>query len=172
MSMFNLAGSTPASNAGNATTPQFGFGTSLGGWPSSSTTATPTNFSNLNTTTNKPTTNMPFSSFGGAPNSSVTFGITTTVPTTTAKSGFSLGSNTTANAPLNLSFGSTATTVATSASPFSLGTGLNTKTLAPSTGTQLTLGTTTNVTTSAAPVSRGLGGLDTTSNLSQSTVLL
>lgn len=35
------------------------------------------------------------------------------------------------------------------------------------TGTQLTLGTATNVTTSTAPVSRGLGGLDTTSNLNQ-----
>lgn len=67
--------------------PQFGFGASLGGWPSSSTTATPTNFGNLNTTTNKPTTNMPFSSFGGTPTSSVTFGATTTVPTTTTKSG-------------------------------------------------------------------------------------
>lgn len=65
--------------------------------------------------------------------------------------GFTLGSNTTANAPLNLSLGSTPSTAATSASPFSLGTALNAKTTAPSTGIQLTLGTTANVTTSAAP---------------------
>lgn len=66
--------------------------------------------------------------------------------------GFSLGINSTSNAPLNLSFGSTATTAATTASPFTLGTGtLNAKPTATLTGTQLTLGTTVNVTTSAAP---------------------
>lgn len=55
------------------------------------------------------------------------------------------------NAPLNLSFGSTATTTTAAASPFSLGNTLSAKTVAPSSSTQLTLGTTTNVTTSAAP---------------------
>lgn len=66
--------------------------------------------------------------------------------------GFSLGNNAASNVPLNLSFGSTATTAATTASPFSLGTSaLNAKPTATLTGTQLTLGTTANVTTSAAP---------------------
>lgn len=64
--------------------------------------------------------------------------------------GFSLGNNATANAPLNLSFGASTSTAATS-SPFSLGTALNTKTTTPATGIQLTLGNTVNVTTSAAP---------------------
>lgn len=65
--------------------------------------------------------------------------------------GFSLGSNTTSNVPLNLSFGSTTTVTTASASPFSLGTTLNAKTTVAATGTQLTLGTATNVTTSSAP---------------------
>ncbi|XP_025207703.1 probable nucleoporin Nup58 [Melanaphis sacchari] len=169
MSMFNLSGSTPANNAGNAATPQFGFGTSLGGWPSSSTPSTTTSFGNFGAASNKQTTNTPFSSFGnvGAPTTSLSFGANTTLATTTTKPGFSLGINAASNAPLNLSFGSTATTAATSASPFSLGTASNIKPTASLAGTQLTLGTTTNVTTSAAPVSRGLGGLDTTSNLNQ-----
>lgn len=64
--------------------------------------------------------------------------------------GFSLGNNTIANAPLNLSFGAATTTATTSASAFSLGNTLNPKTTAPLTGTQLNLGVTTNVTTSAA----------------------
>ncbi|CAI6365003.1 unnamed protein product [Macrosiphum euphorbiae] len=148
MSMFNLGGFTPANNAGNAATPQFGFGTSLGSWPSSSTSSTTTTF--------------------GAPTTSLSFGANPTLATTTAKPGFSLGNNAASNVPLNLSFGSTATTAATTASPFSLGTSaLNAKPTATLTGTQLTLGTTANVTTSAAPVSRGLGGLDTTSNINQ-----
>ncbi|KAF0753336.1 nucleoporin p58/p45 [Aphis craccivora] len=169
MSMFNLSGSTPANNAGNAATPQFGFGTSLGGWPSSSTPSTTTSFGNIGATNNKQTTNTPFSTFGnvGAPTTSLSFGVNTSLATTTTKPGFSLGNNAASNAPLNLSFGSTATTAATSASPFSLGTASNVKPTASLTGTQLTLGTTTNVTTSTAPVSRGLGGLDTTSNLNQ-----
>jgi len=66
--------------------------------------------------------------------------------------GFSLGNNAASNVPLNLSFGSTATTAATTASPFSLGNAaLNVKPTATLAGTQLTLGTTANVTTSAAP---------------------
>jgi len=167
--MFNLSSSTPANNAGNTATPQFGFGTSLGGWPSSTTPSTTTSFGNLGATTNKQTANTPFSSFGnvGAPTTSLSFGANTTLATTTTKPGFSLGNNAASNAPLNLSFGSNAATTATSASPFSLGTASNVKPTVSLTGTQLTLGTTTNVTTSAAPVSRGLGGLDTTSNLNQ-----
>lgn len=168
--MFNLSGSTPANNAGNAATPQFGFGTSLGGWPSSSTPSTTTSFGNIGATNNKQTTNTPFSTFGnvGAPTTSLSFGVNTSLATTTTtKPGFSLGNNAASNAPLNLSFGSTATTAATSASPFSLGTASNVKPTVSLTGTQLTLGTATNVTTSTAPVSRGLGGLDTTSNLNQ-----
>jgi len=170
MSMFNLGGSTPVNNSGNAATPQFGFGTTVGGWPASSTAASTTSFGNLGSTSNKPITNTPFSSFGNVGSSTastIQFGGTTTLPTTTSKSVFSLGSNVTSNAPLNLSFGSTATTVVASVSPFSLGTALNSKTTISSTATPLTIGASTNVTTSVAPVSRGLGGLDTTSNLNQ-----
>ncbi|VVC44594.1 Hypothetical protein CINCED_3A015495 [Cinara cedri] len=172
MSMFNLSGSTPANTTANTTaTPQFGFGSSVAGWPSASTASTTTNFGNFGATGNKPTTTTSFTSFGnvGSPaTSSLSFGVTTTLGTTTAaKTGFSLGINTTPNAPLNLSFGSTTTTTAATVSPFTLGSTLNTKTTASTIGTQLTLGAAANVTTSVAPVSRGLGGLDTSSNLNQ-----
>lgn len=156
--------------------PQFGFGSSGGGWPSTPAAATTANFGNLAATGNKPVTTTPFTSFGnfGAPaTSSLSFGATTTLGTTTAKPGnflltyyfsmirkkmfnqnynylgFSLGNNATPNAPLNLSFG--ANTTAATVSPFTLGTALNSKTAATTTGTQLTLGATTNVTTSVAP---------------------
>lgn len=68
--------------------PSFGFGSSLGGW-SSATTATTSNFVNLGTTNNKPTTNTSLSSFGSVTNPPVPslFGATTTSATTTTKSG-------------------------------------------------------------------------------------
>lgn len=70
--------------------PQFGFGSSVGGWPSSSTAATTANFGNLAATGNKPATTTPFTSFGnfGAPATApLSFGATTTLGTTTAKPG-------------------------------------------------------------------------------------
>lgn len=70
---------------------QFSFGTSLGGWPASTTAATTTNFGTLNATNNKPTATASFPSFGnvgGAPApSSISFGATTTSASATAKPG-------------------------------------------------------------------------------------
>lgn len=76
--------------------PQFGFGTSaLGGWPASSTSApslaTPTtNFGNLAASNNKPATTITFPSFGNLntpATSSISFGTTTTLASTTTKPG-------------------------------------------------------------------------------------
>ncbi|XP_050441750.1 nuclear pore complex protein Nup58 [Adelges cooleyi] len=173
MSGFNLSAATTApANTSNTATPQFGFGSSLGtSWPAASSAPAPTNFgaSAAPSPFGAAATSTSSLSFGGTSVATqpLTFGVTTTTLASSAtKPGFSLGTNTTSNAPLNLSFGSNA---AASTSSFSLGTSLNTKTTAaPTTGTQFTLGASTSVaTTSAAPVSRGLGGLDTTSNLSQ-----
>lgn len=154
--------------------PQFGFGSSVGSWPSSSTTATTSNFGNLNTTNNKLASTTPFTSFGNvsAPTASpLSFGVTTTTTTKPGNLnllilyyllrkltnnfilGFSLSNNVTTNAPLNLSFCAAAPTT-TTLSAFSLGTTLNAKTAVPSTGTQLTLVATTNATTSTVAPSR------------------
>ncbi|XP_050519972.1 nucleoporin p58/p45 [Daktulosphaira vitifoliae] len=169
MSGFNLGNPANTNSSTNTTTSQFGFGSSLGTSFPTATTQISNSFGNtVNPTLTfgaTPSKNASIS-FGGAsvPSQPLSFGATvTTLASSTTKPSFSLGSNSmTANAPLNLSLGSSTTT-----SSFSLGTSNITSVVAPTISTQFTLGISATTTTSSAPVSKGLGGIDTVTNISQ-----